>query len=192
MIIRTIVLALFLAGGLAPAAATAAQTEEDRARAYFTDTELVDQSGKTRRFFSDILKGRVVLISLFYTNCTGVCPVVNNTLAGVQDELGDSLGGKIRLLSISIDPDRDDAPTLSRYAANFEPRDGWYFLTGKPEEVKALVRKLGHMENGPEAHTGVLALGNVEEAVWTKMPPNAPPNILAAKLLLLAEGGHGK
>ena len=44
------------------------QFEEERARNFFTDTEVIDQNGKKMRFYSDVLKDRVVLISFIFTN----------------------------------------------------------------------------------------------------------------------------
>src|SRR5215467_3002903 len=80
---------------------------EEKARTYFTDLPVIAQDGKERRFFSDVLKDKIVLINLFYTNCENTCPVINHTLAEVQDLLGDRLGNDIRLISITTDPARD-------------------------------------------------------------------------------------
>src|SRR5262245_38874617 len=83
---------------------------EDKARTYFTDLPVVAQDGQERRFFSDVLKDKVVLIYLFYTSCENTCPVINQALANVQDMLGDRLGSEIVLISITTDPTRDTVP----------------------------------------------------------------------------------
>src|SRR5262245_23297244 len=67
---------------------------QEKARSYFTDLPVVAQDGKERRFFSDILKDKVVLIYLFFTSCENTCPVINQALANVQDMLGDRLGSE--------------------------------------------------------------------------------------------------
>ena len=59
-------------------------TEEEAARAYFTDLPLVTQEGREVRFFSDVLEGRVVLISSFYTACKGVSPRQGQVLSQLQ------------------------------------------------------------------------------------------------------------
>jgi len=165
------------------------QSEDARARAYFTDTELVTQSGRTVRFYSDMLKGKIVLVSLFYTSCEGICPVVNANLAEVQDLLADRLGKDMALISITLDPKKDTPSVIKSYADNFSTGEGWHFLTGKPEDVTSIIRKLGHLTTTPNDHTGLLVLGNVSTATWTKMAPNAPPLAIVEKLKLLAEGG---
>ena len=102
---------------------------EKKARRYFTDLPVVSQDGKELRFFSDVLKDRVVLVSLFYTNCTGMCPINNAKLAEVQDLLGDSLGRSIFLVSVTLDPETDTPDVLKDYASKFEADDCWLFRT---------------------------------------------------------------
>lgn len=164
------------------------EKEDAKARKYFTDTQVIDQNGRKLRFYSDVLRGRTVLISLFYTNCTGICPIVNDALSQVQDELGDRQGKDIVLISVSLDPETDRPEAMAEYAQRFEPAEGWYFLTGEPDAMAEIIRLLGH--TGPiEAHTGLLMLGNVTEGVWTRVYPNTPPTAIAAKLKTLSDGG---
>lgn len=164
------------------------EAEDARAREYFTDTEVIDQNGRKLRFYSDVLRGKTVLVSLFYVNCTGMCPIVNAALQLVQDELGDRQGKDIVLITVTLDPERDTPETIREYASRFEPAEGWYFLTGKPEEMAEIIRRLGHVGK-IEAHKGMLMLGNVTEGVWTRARPNMPPPAIAAKLRMLSEGG---
>jgi len=161
-----------------------------RAREYFTDTEVVDQNGRKLKFYSDVLQGKTVLISLFYTTCTDACPLVNATLAEVGDILGARLGRDIALVSLSAMPETDTESVLPAYAARFHAGPGRLFLTGAPESVKTLLAKLGQM-GPPESHTSMLVLGNVDSGVWTRMAPNTPPPLIAAKLELLADGKFG-
>lgn len=163
--------------------------EDAKARKYFTDTEVIDQNGRKLRFYTDVLRGKTVLISMFYTSCTDACPLVNQMLAQVQDELGDRVGDDIVLISISVDPDTDTPDVIAKYAERFEPRDnGWYFLTGAPDGVREIIRRLGH-KGEIQAHTSLLVMGNVPEHAWQRARPNLPPENLATRLLRLAEGG---
>lgn len=173
-----------------PSATAFDPTAEDaKARKYFTDTEVVDQNGRKLHFYTDVLRGKTVLISMFYTSCTDACPLVNEALAQVQDELGDRVGDDIVLISISVDPDKDTPDVIAKYAKRFEPRDnGWLFLTGAPDGMREIVRRLGH-SGEIQSHTSLLVMGNVPEHAWQRAQPNLPPENLAARLLRLAEGG---
>src|SRR5262249_30319073 len=55
--------------GSLPAEAESGSLREEKARSYFTDLPVIAQDGKERRFFSDILKDKVVLIYMFFSNC---------------------------------------------------------------------------------------------------------------------------
>jgi protein SCO1/2 len=50
----------------------------------FPDFTLVDQEGRPVRFYTDLIKGKVVLLSFFYTTCGFVCDVQGRNLAKLQ------------------------------------------------------------------------------------------------------------
>ena len=142
---------------------------QENARSYFTDLPVIAQDGKERRFFSDILKDKVVLIYLFFTNCENTCPVINQKLANVQDLLGDRLGTDITLISITTDPARDTPSEVKKYSEYFEPRPGWLFLSGEKQNIETIVRRLGHTSSDPTAACDVpdgrqCRQGEVDEA----------------------------
>src|SRR5215510_1653418 len=159
---------------------------EEKARSYFTDLPVIAQDGKERRFFSDVLKDKVVLIYLFFTNCESTCPMINQKLANVQDLLGDRLGTDITLISITTDPVHDTPPVVKEYSEHFGPRPGWLFLSGEAQNVEQIVRKLGHTSPDPKTHITFLMVGNVAKAKWTKLRPTASEAEIAEMLRLLA------
>jgi cytochrome oxidase Cu insertion factor (SCO1/SenC/PrrC family) len=173
----------------APVAAT--PSEEARARAYFTDLPVVTQHGQELQFFTDVLKDRVVLVSLFYTNCTGMCPITNSKLAEVQEILGEEIGKEIFIVSISLDPRNDTPEVLKDYAAKFEAGDGWLFLTGSEQDLKTITYRLGQTDPQIEAHVPYIMLGNVKIARWTKLPPNLPPAAIADRSRQMAARSAG-
>ena len=168
--------------GLAPPAKLAElidQASRNPAAAYFGDIPLVDQDGKTRKLYSDLIRGRTVVIDVMFTGCTGACPVMSRTFAKVQDWLGDRLGKDVYLISISVDPANDTPAKLKEYAAGFKARPGWFFLTGKPEDVRAALGKLGQVVETPEAHQNLFLIGNDRTGLWKKaMGLAAPEEIL--------------
>jgi cytochrome oxidase Cu insertion factor (SCO1/SenC/PrrC family) len=50
------------------------------AEKYFTDVELTNQDGKKVHFYSDVLKGKTVVVNAFFTTCTSVCPPMNRNM----------------------------------------------------------------------------------------------------------------
>jgi len=142
--------------------------EESAARKYFTDVVLMNQDGQEMRLFSDLIKGKTVIIIPFFTSCTGACPVMNQNLSKIQDWLGDRLGKDAYMISISVDPTTDTVPKLQEYARKFKARPGWYFLGGKPENVELALRKLGQFVKTREDHSNIMIIGNERTGLWRK------------------------
>jgi len=137
-------------------------------RNYFTDATLVDQDGHRYRFYSDLLKGKVVVIHPFFTECKVSCPVIFGSLVKLQDRLGDRLGTDVVFLSLTVDPSTDKLDELARYAKRCGARPGWHFLTGTREDLARVERKLGQYVENREAHTSIMIVGNESTGLWMK------------------------
>jgi protein SCO1/2 len=109
------------------------------------DFTLNDQDG--RRLSRDDLKGKVWLASFVFTTCTGTCPETTLRLGLVQRALkrrGLLAKGEVRLVSITLDPERDRPEVLRRYAQLYEADPAaWRFLTGTPAEVNRVLSAWG-------------------------------------------------
>src|SRR6185503_6900207 len=69
--------------------AKTSETSSSPAAKYFSDVELINQDGKKVRFYSDVLKGKTVIVNAFFTSCTSVCPPMNRNMEKIQEALGD-------------------------------------------------------------------------------------------------------
>lgn len=138
------------------------------AEKYFSDVELINQDGQKMRFYSDVLKDKVVVINTFFTACTGVCPPMNRNLEKVQDALGDRLGKDAFLVSMTVDPESDTPARLKEYSRRFHARPGWIFLTGKKENVDWALYKLGQYVETKNDHTTIIIIGNEPKGLWKK------------------------
>ena len=152
----------------APVAPPSTQTESSGAQKYFSDVELLNQDGAKLRFYSDLIKGRTVVIIPFFTTCTGVCPPMNRNMEKVQEALGDRLGKLVFLISISVDPVTDTPERLREYAARFHAKPGWSFITGKKENVDWALYKLGYYVEEKNSHTSIMIIGNETTGLWKK------------------------
>src|SRR6267143_3018513 len=69
------------------------------------DTELIDQNGQKVRLYSDLVKGRkVVVINTLFTTCTTICPLIGFRLVRLQKALDGYTAQNYSLISISVDP----------------------------------------------------------------------------------------
>ena len=144
------------------------QDEPSAAQKYFSDVELVNQDGEKVRFYSDMLKGKTVVIYPFFTTCTSVCPPMSRNMEKVQEALGERVGRDVFLISISVDPLTDTPPRLKEYAQKFHARKGWTFLTGKKENVDWALYKIGQYVESKDDHTTIWIIGNEATGLWKK------------------------
>jgi protein SCO1 len=145
------------------------------AQSYFTDVPLVDQHGKTQRLYSDIIKGKVVVITPFFTTCRGSCPHLIDTFAKLQSHYEDRLGKDLYLVSLTVDPETDTPEKLKAYADQYHARAGWHFLTGDKESLETALVKLGQHVKAKEDHSNIFIIGNDSTGLWKKAMGLAPP-----------------
>jgi protein SCO1/2 len=131
---------------------------------YFTDVELINQHGQKMRLYSDVIKGKVVVINTFFTSCEGVCPLMSNTISYIQKKLGQ----KVQFVSISVDPLKDTPDALKDYANRFKALSGWIFLTGSKQNVDLALSKLGGKVDNRESHNTIFIVGNEPTGLWKK------------------------
>ena len=132
------------------------------------DIELLDQNGRKIHFYTDLVKGRTVVINFIFTTCTTICPPLGATFARVQKELGDKVGRDVRFISISVDPATDTPERLKAWGAKFHAGDGWTLLTGNKPQVDELLRALGAFSARREDHSPTVLIGNDAHGAWTR------------------------
>lgn len=157
------------------------------AHQYFGDLRLIDQDGRERRLYSDLMENRTVVIDVMFTTCTGVCPLLSRNLQRIQEALGERVGKDVHLLSISVDPATDTPARLKEYAARYGAKPGWYFLTGSKADVEAALRKLGQWVESREAHQNLILIGNDRTGLWKKALGLAEPAELLPVVMSVAD-----
>jgi protein SCO1/2 len=147
-----------------------AKTSEEGspAQKYFTDVELLNQNGEKVRFYTDVLKGKTVIVNAFFTTCTSVCPPMNRNMEKIQEALGNRVGRDVFLISITVDPEADTPARLKEYAQKFHAGPGWLFLTGKKENLDWALYKLGQYVESKDDHKTIFIIGNEPTGLWKK------------------------
>jgi cytochrome oxidase Cu insertion factor (SCO1/SenC/PrrC family) len=102
------------------------------------DFSLTERGGRT--VTPADLAGKVWIASFVFTRCTGGCPQVTGTVARLQDAFRDQ--PDVRLVTFTVDPERDDPDELKKYADHFgADAERWLFLTGPEEQLYRLIEK---------------------------------------------------
>lgn len=100
--------------------------------------KLKDQKGET--ISKDMLKGKVTIVSFFYSTCPGICPMTTRNLKTVQDQLASN--DKFMMLSFSVQPQKDTPKKLQDYARkNHIDYKRWRLATGNRSEIYKLARE---------------------------------------------------
>ena len=100
------------------------------------EVSLIDQSGKP--FTTRSLEGHPTLMFFGFTHCPDVCPT---TLARLAQVVKVANVPDLKVLLVSVDPERDTPQLLEHYVHAFSPDFGG--VTGKPEEIQRLAKEFG-------------------------------------------------
>jgi protein SCO1 len=95
-----------------------------------TDFELVDHTGQPARLSDH--RGKTVLLFFGFVNCPDVCPLTLTRLSSVLRDIGADTS-QVRVLLVTVDPERDTPESLAAYVTGFGPH-----VTGLTGDVDAL------------------------------------------------------
>lgn len=85
---------------------------------YAKSFQLTDHTGKDRTLAD--FGGKVVVIFFGFTHCPDVCPTTLAGMRAAMEKLGDD-AGRVQVLFITIDPERDTRDLLAQYVPSFDP-----------------------------------------------------------------------
>lgn len=142
--------------------------------------QLVDQEGRSVRLDGPFAPGKAVVLTFMYTTCTTVCPEVGASLADLQAQLGEA-SGKVRLVSVTLDPANDTPQAMKDYLGRFRARPGWDFYTGSPDELRRLRRTFTQHVPGEGPIMPAYFLRSPRDGKWVRLAGRmSPSEFLAA------------
>lgn len=98
-----------------------------------------------------VTQGHWTLAQLIFTNCATTCPLQGAIFQRTQELLRNA-GLKFALLSISIDPERDQPAALRRWLGTFDAGDGWRAAAVTISDVGALLDTFNGRKAGLDVH----------------------------------------
>ncbi|MDR3481957.1 MAG: SCO family protein [Burkholderiaceae bacterium] len=160
---------------------------------YQLPATFVDQDGKTFKLAD--LRGRPVIVSMFYNSCQFVCPMLIDTLRATQEGLSAEERAQLSLLLVTFDPARDDVGVLKSVATRRKlDREHWTLARTDPATVRKLAAVL-HIQykllpNGDYNHSTALILLDADGRVIGSTPKIG--QVDAEFLKLVQHAVHGK
>ena len=152
---------------------------------YHLDAPLAGQDGEAFGFADG--RGRARIVSMFYSSCKFVCPLIIDTVQKTRHALPEAQRDHIDVLLISLDPDRDTPEALARVADKRKlAAPGWRLARTDKANVRRLAALLGiqykQLEDGEFSHASVLVLLDAEGRIVarTERLGEADPEFVAA------------
>ena len=155
---------------------------------YFPNLELTAHDGRKLKFYDDLVKDKIVIFNMFYAKCEGICSPITKNLVRLQNILGNRVGKDIFMYSFTLKPKEDTVMAMKHYAHMHKVKPGWLFLTGAPNDMETIRRKLGFVDPDPEVdkdlsnHIGVIKYGNEPLERWGGCPGMQAPEWIAETL----------
>lgn len=122
---------------------------------------LVAQDG--RAISLDVDRGHPVVISMLYTSCPAVCPLLVAGVQGYEQRLDPAARARLRVLMVSFDPERDTPSRLAQFAqAHHVDLTRWTFAHAAFGDVRKLAAlldiKYRRLPDGDYNHATVITL----------------------------------
>ena len=131
------------------------------------DVILINQDGQKVSLSELLDSDQPVMLNFIFTSCTAICPAMSATFASVQTKLG-SDSEKLRMISVSIDPEYDTPDALNAYAKRFKAGPQWEFLTGSLDD-SVVVQKAFDADRGDKMnHAPMTLMRATPDSQWVR------------------------
>jgi cytochrome oxidase Cu insertion factor (SCO1/SenC/PrrC family) len=161
-----------------PATAEGITIDIQGAKIKIPDLVLLDQEGRKVRFYSDLIKDKVIVLSFFYTSCTYLCTMQGRVFSELQSLLGERLGKSVFLISVTTDPAKDNPQQLKAWAERYKVKPGWTLVTGEVTEMNKLLIQFTGNNAGGGMHIPSTFIANDRTGSWSSSVGFAPDYLL--------------
>jgi protein SCO1/2 len=142
------------------------------------EVTLVNQHGEKVRLSQLLDTDQPVMLNFIFTTCTAICPAMSATFASVQTKLGED-SQKLRMISVSIDPEYDTPAALNDYAKRFKAGPQWAFLTGSLDDSVAVQKAFDADRGDKMNHAPMTLLRASGDSEWIRYEGFAKASDLA-------------
>jgi protein SCO1 len=173
-----------------PLAASAAEPPGDSL--YQLQVALTSQAGKPTTLDQD--RGKPVLVTMFYGSCPHVCPLLISTMQGLERNLPDAARQRLRVVMVSLDPQRDTPAHLTEVAERHRvDLSRWTLAWAKAADVRRLAAALGiqyrQLPDGEINHSTVITLLHPDGRIRAQTSSLTRPDPAFVAELKAATGG---
>lgn len=132
------------------------------------DVTLINQDGKKVRFASLLNSEQIVIVDFIYGTCTTICPVLSAGFVNLQRKLAPD-SHKVRLVSITIDPEYDSPKVMKQYLKRYGAKPGWDFLTGSRADIDAVMKSFNAYIPDKMSHYPLNFIRSPKDGSWVRL-----------------------
>lgn len=141
------------------------------------DVLLIDSNDRRVSLRELLATDDAVMMNFIFTTCTAVCPAMVAVFADVPERLG-AKAKKLRMISISIDPDNDTPEHMKSWSKNFGAGAQWTFLTGGARDIKAVQLAFDGYRGDKMNHEPLTLIRQKPGSPWIRIDGFANPDEL--------------
>lgn len=132
------------------------------------DVTLINQDGDKVRLKSLLETDHPVVVDFIYGTCTTICPVLSAGFLNLQRKVAAS-GGKVKLISITIDPENDTPMIMKEYLQRYRAQPGWDFLTGSRADIDIVMRAFDAYIPDKMSHYPINLIRSPKDGSWVRL-----------------------
>ena len=162
---------MLLVAGLLLAGASLAAPPLPKDSIYQLDLPLTDSAGRTADW--EQLRGKPRLVSMFYTSCQYICPLIVESGKAVERQLSPAQRAKLGVALISMDPARDTPAALKKVVGDRKiDASRWLLASPRSNDVRQVAAVLGiryrQLADGEFNHTSALVLVDAQGRILAR------------------------
>lgn len=161
------IIALFL---LLSGKADAAESKYKRTIENYSipDVVLVNQNGEKVHLKEYMQSDKAVVVDFIFGTCTTICPILSAGYVNLQQKLGAD-SQKVKLVSISIDPENDTPKVMKAYLKRYRAKPGWDFLTGSRADIDKVMYAFDAYIPNKMLHFPLNLIKSPSDAKWVRI-----------------------
>jgi protein SCO1 len=132
------------------------------------DVVLVNQNGAKVHLKEYLQADKPVVIDFIYGTCTTICPVLSAGFTNLQRKLGAD-SQKIKLVSITIDPENDTPKVMNEYLKRYRAKPGWDFLTGSRRDINTVMTAFDAYIPDKMSHFPLTLIRSPGDGKWVRI-----------------------
>lgn len=145
------------------------------------DVALVNADSRPVRLRNVLAADAPVMMDFIFTSCTTICPIMSAAFSKVPAKVK-SEGRKLRMISVSVDPENDKPAQLKAYAKQFGASANWQFLTGNAEDIETVLHAFDNYHRDMNDYGPLTLLRSAPGKPWVRIGGFASADELAREL----------